>query len=42
MTCLVFEFNTVDITDTIPMDKLTDVMTLVWQWSSKKLANIHA
>ena len=41
MIWLEFEFNIVDMTVTIPPDMLTDVVALVWQWSSKKLANIR-
>ena len=41
MIFLEFDFNAVNMTVTIPQDKLTDVMSLVQQQSSKKLANIH-
>ena len=41
MMWLGFEFNNVVMTVTIPPNKLTDVMALVWQCSSKKLASIR-
>ena len=41
MIWLVFEFNTVDMTVSISPDMHTEVMAIIRQWSSKKLANIH-
>ena len=36
-----FEFNSVDMTITIPSDKLKDIMSVVRSWSNKAQANIH-
>ena len=41
MTWLRLQFNTSDMSVTIPEDKLEDILSLVHQWRFKQCANIH-
>ena len=41
MTWLGLHFNTVDMTVSIPQEKMQDTLWLVEEWSAKGSANVH-